>query len=84
MALCREGAWDCWIGAIGERPAALPALADALAGAPAPHPPARDVLLAAAHADLAAVAPDLGAAERHRHAVNAVDAAFQAWDGLKP
>jgi CO/xanthine dehydrogenase FAD-binding subunit len=83
VALCREGAWDCWLGAIGERPMALPALADALAVAPAGAAPARAGLLAAAHADLASAAPGLGQAERHRNAVNAVDAALNAWNGLK-
>lgn len=84
VALCREGEWDCWLGAIGDRPVALPALADALAGAPATAAPSRAPLLAAAQTDLAEVAPGLGAAERHRHAVNAVDAALHAWDDLKP
>jgi hypothetical protein len=62
---------------------ALPTLANALAGVPASAPPARELLLDAAHADLAATAPDLAPAQRHRHAVNAVDAARNAWDGLK-
>lgn len=79
VALCREGAWDCWIGAIGDRPVALPALAGALAAAPA-----RDRLLAAAHADLASAACDLAPAQRHRHAVNAVDAALNALHSRKP
>jgi len=83
VALCRNGTWDCWLGAIGDRPVALPTLADALAGVPASAPPARELLLDAAHADLAATAPDLAPAQRHRHAVNAVDAARNAWDGLK-
>ena len=79
VALRRESAWDCWIGAIGDRPVALPALADALSASPG-----RDRLLAAARADLASVAPGLGAAERHRHAVNAVDAALNACGGQQP
>ena len=83
VALCRNGAWDCWLGAVGDRPAALPALAKALAASSALATPDRRGLLAAARTDLASVAPDLGDAERHRHAVNAVDAALNAWDGLK-
>ena len=84
IAVCREGAWDCWIGAIGERPMTLARLASALSGAPDAAAPARAVLLQAAHADLAALAPELGAAERHRHAVNAVDAALKACEAPKP
>lgn len=80
VALCRGGAWDCWLGALGERPVALPGLARALASAEGSPEPARHALLGAALADLATVAPDLGRADRHRHAVNAVDA---AWDALQ-
>lgn len=67
----RAGGWQCWLGAHGDRPVALPGLAAAL-GAPAR--PARAALLDLARQDIAAAWPELGPLDAHRHAINALDA----------
>lgn len=80
VTLCRDGIWECWLGAAGDRPQRLPGLADAMTG-----PAARDrahQLVSIARADVDAALPELDALERHRHAVNAAQAATRAADGL--
>lgn len=82
IALQRNGQWECWLGASGDRPQSLPTLADTLARAFArTTAPSHATLLAAARADVDAALPELTAVERHRHAINAVDAAERAATG---
>ncbi len=79
IALRRDSAWTCWLGAAGDKPAPLPNLDRALAGAASQAAaPARATLLTAALADVEAAVPTLGRAALHRHATNAVDAALNA------
>ena len=76
LALRYSNTWECWLGAVGDKPCALPALADALATGGDAVP--RATLLTAASQDIEAALPELNRLERHRHAVNAVDAAERA------
>ena len=70
----RSGMWECWLGAAGDKPCALPHLARCLdAGTTA-----RTALLTAADDDIATALPELDRLARRRHAVNAVDAAQRA------
>jgi CO/xanthine dehydrogenase FAD-binding subunit len=78
VALRRDDGWHCWLGAVGDRPQALPKLQGAMATSSRPD---RATLLAAARADIDAAWPDVAPLERHRHAVNAVDAAERAVSG---
>lgn len=82
LALRRSNDWECWLGAVGDKPCALPALADALATGGDAVP--RATLLAAANQDIEAALPELDRLERHRHAVNAVDAAERALNRHAP
>lgn len=76
LALRRSAHWECWLGAVGDKPCALPALANALATGGDAVP--RAALLAAAHQDIEAALPEVDRLERRRHAVNAADAAERA------
>ena len=75
IALRRGADWECWIGAVGDKPFALSRLARALS-ADASQP--RSALLMLASSDIEAALPELDPLERRRHAVNAVDAAERA------
>lgn len=79
VALCQDGVWHCWLGAAGDRPQSLPNLARAIAK---PSGCGWTALLAIARADVDAALPEVPALERHRHAVNAVDAAERATHGI--
>ena len=74
IALRRTNTWECWLGAAGDKPSALPGLARALGAGT----DSRAALLAAASEDIEAALPELDRLERRRHAVNAVDAAERA------
>ena len=74
IVLRRSHTWECWLGAAGDKPCALPRLARALAAGTT----ARTPLLDAAGDDIATALPELDRLERRRHAVNAVDAAQRA------
>ena len=77
IVIDRNGAWECWVGAGGDKPVPLPELAKALSTNDERSP---QVLLHAAKSDVASQWPDIESLARHRHAVNAVDAALQALD----
>ena len=74
VALRRASTWECWLGAVGDKPGALSGLARALGAGT----DSRAALLAAASDDIEAALPELDRLERRRHAVNAVDAAERA------
>ena len=79
IALRRANNWECWLGAAGDKPIALPALAHALE---ANASSSRTALLASASDDIAAALPELDRLELRRHAVNAVDATARALHGI--
>jgi CO/xanthine dehydrogenase FAD-binding subunit len=67
--------WECWLGAAGDKPTSMPCLAAALNQSAVPP---RKQLLATAAGDIEQALPEMGPLDRHRHAVNAIDAAEQA------
>jgi len=78
LALERGGRWECWLGAAGERPFALPGLAGAIAAGDPTAPGQRARWVALTTDELAGLLPEASPAQRHRHAVTAVDAACHA------
>jgi carbon-monoxide dehydrogenase medium subunit len=74
IVLQRGKAWECWIGAAGDRPFQLPDVGALLAQGPV----ATKQVVAAAEAELSRWLPEAGAAERRRHAVNLADAVNNA------
>lgn len=71
----RADGWRCWLGAHGERPVALPTLAESLQTSTRMP---REQWMDLARQDIAAAWPELGPLDAHRHAVNAIDALQQA------
>lgn len=75
IALRRDDGWHCWLGAVGDRPQPLSELSQVLTQSKGVD---RNTLVAAARSDVDAALAELPAPQRHRHAVNAVDAAERA------
>ncbi|MGE4239217.1 FAD binding domain-containing protein [Ramlibacter sp.] len=73
LALETHRGWECWLGAAGDKPFALPGLASLLKGTST-----RRQLIDAATASLRDALPDATDVERRRHAAVAADAAERA------
>jgi CO/xanthine dehydrogenase FAD-binding subunit len=74
IALQRSTGWQCWMGAAGDKPFALPQVAALLDQGHA----ARSALVEATNAALVSLLPDATPVERHRHAANLADAVQRA------
>ncbi|WP_353171540.1 FAD binding domain-containing protein [Paracandidimonas soli] len=82
VALNYDSGWECWLGAIDDRPLKLARVSEQLSRADAgSQAELRDGLLAPAADELMEAVPDMRRVQALRHAHNLLDAVWMAMDG---